>query len=183
MSISTVAFSSSRRRHDRDEEAPAAVRLPDRLLTHIRRWACTEVQIKTKRRGKSRTIGRMIAHDYVVEWEGGPVKSVKKAFKSACEAAGLGWYETRIRKAREVRVFVTDVTPHTLRHTAATWLMQNGVELSKAADFCGMTEAVLRKHYYHHHPDFQADAAAAIVAKAPAARAKTTVRRTKPNST
>ncbi len=159
------------------------VRLPDRLLTHIRRWACTEVQIKTRGRGKSRTIGRMIAHDYVVEWEGGPVKSVKKAFKSACEAAGLGWYETRISKGREEQqVFVTDVTPHTLRHTAATWLMQNGVELSKAADFCGMTEAVLRKHYYHHHPDFQADAAAAIVAKAPAPRSKTTVRRTKPDS-
>jgi integrase len=154
------------------------VRLPDRLLTHIRRWACTEVLIKTKGRGKSRTIGRMIAHDYVVEWEGGPVKSVKKAFKAACEAAGLGWYETRTQDGRDVQVFVTDVTPHTLRHTAATWLMQNGVELSKAADFCGMTEAVLRKHYYHHHPDFQADAAAAIVAKAPAPQAKSTVRRT-----
>ena len=65
---------------------------------------------------------------------------------------------------------MTDVTPHTLRHTAATWLMQNGVELSgRAPVFCGMTEAVLRKHYYHHHPDFQADAAAAIVAKAPEA--------------
>ncbi|RWM98990.1 MAG: site-specific integrase [Mesorhizobium sp.] len=151
------------------------VRLPDRLLAHMRRWARTPVDIKTKGRGKSRTIGRMIAHDFIVEWEGGPVRSVRKAFKSACESAGLGWYEARIVKGVETQVFVTDVTPHTLRHTAATWLMQNGVELSKAADFCGMTEAVLRKHYYHHHPDFQADAAAAITAKAPMTRQKSNI--------
>lgn len=152
------------------------VRLPDRLLAHMRRWAKTPVDIKTKRRSKSKTVGRMISHDFVVEWEGGPVRSIKKAFKSACEMAGLGWYEDR-KSANGVtrRVFVTDVTPHTLRHTAATWLMQNGVELSKAADFCGMTEAVLRKHYYHHHPDFQADAAAAITAKAPQPRQRSNV--------
>ncbi|TIO48683.1 MAG: hypothetical protein E5X98_24310, partial [Mesorhizobium sp.] len=101
------------------------VRLPDRLLAHMRRWARTPVDIKTKGRGKSRTIGRMIAHEFIVEWEGGPVRSVRKAFKSACEIAGLGWYEPRIVKGIETQVFVTDVTPHTLRHTAATWLMQN----------------------------------------------------------
>ncbi|WP_245439869.1 tyrosine-type recombinase/integrase [Mesorhizobium sp. Z1-4] len=150
-------------------------RLPDRLIAHMRRWARTPVEVKTKRRGKSRTIGRMIAHDYVVEWEGAPVRSVRKAFKTACEIAGLGWYETRIVKGVEKRVFVTDVTPHVLRHTAATWLMKNGVELSKAADYLGMTEAVLRKHYYHHHPDFQAEAAAAIVAKGPLPRERSNV--------
>ena len=142
--------------------------IPDRLLTHMRRWARTPVEIKTKRRCKSRTIGRMIAHDYVVEWQGAPVRSVRRAFKTACEIAGLGWYD-------EEDVFQTDVTPHVLRHTAATWLMKNGVELSKAADYLGMTEAVLRKHYYHHHPDFQAEAAAAIVAKGPAPRQRNNV--------
>jgi integrase len=144
------------------------VRIPDRLLTHMRRWARTPVEIKTKGRGKSRTLGRMISHDYVVEWEGGPVKSVKKGFRSAVEAAGLGWRD-------EEGKFHTDVTPHVLRHTAATWLMQNGVELSKAADFCGMTEAVLRKHYYWAHPDFQAEAAEAITAKAPQPKVKSNV--------
>lgn len=59
------------------------------------------------------------------------------------------------------------MTPHVLRHTAATWLMQNGATLSEAADYLGMTEAVLRSTYYHHHPDFQADAAARITAKRP----------------
>lgn len=147
------------------------VRLPDRLLAHIRRWSKTPVEIKTKYRGKSKSIGRMISQDFVVEWEGGPVGSVKKAFRSAVEAAGLGWYED----AHGRQVFKTDVTPHVLRHTAATWAMQNGMELSTAADFLGMTEAVLRSTYYHHHPDFQAEAAEMMTAKAPRAKARSNV--------
>lgn len=113
------------------------VRLPDRLLAHLGRWACTQT--------------------YVVEWNGKPVKSVKKGFKAACEKAGLGWYEDEI--------FKTEVTPHVLRHTAATWLMQAGASLTEAADYLRMTEAVLRSIYYHVHPDFQAYTANRITAK------------------
>lgn len=151
------------------------VRLPTRLLAHMRRWASTPTVVKTKGRGKSKTHGRMIAHDYVVEWQGEPVLSVKKGFRSACEAAGLGWYEDRVIDGATTRVFVTDVTPHVLRHTAATWLMQNGTSLSDAADYLGMTEAVLRATYYHSHPDFQAEAASRITAKAPTLRERTNV--------
>lgn len=147
------------------------VRLPDRLLAHIRRWASTELEIKTKNRGKSKNLGRMISQDFVVEWNGEPVLSVKKAFRSACEAAGLGWYE----EVEGEKVFKTDVTPHVLRHTAATWLMQNGASLSEAADYLGMTEAVLRSTYYHHHPDFQAEAASRITAKSPVRQARSNV--------
>ena len=32
-----------------------------------------------------------------------------------------------------------EVTPHILRHTAATWLMQAGVDLWEAAGFLGIT--------------------------------------------
>ncbi len=152
-----------------------AVRLPDRLLAHMRRWVATPIKVKTGVRGKSKTAGRMISHDYVVEWNGEPVLSVKKAFKAACEAAGLGWYETRTVNGETRQVFVTDVTPHVLRHTAATWLMKNGATLTEAADYLGMTEAVLRATYYHQHPDFQAEAAARITAKSAIPRASTNV--------
>lgn len=153
-----------------------AVRLPDRLVAHMRRWAATPLEMKTKGRSKSELIGRMIAQDYVVEWNGKPVLSVKKAFRSAVEAAGLGWYEmTTGKDGKPRRVFKTDVTPHTLRHTAATWLMQNGTELSLAASYLGMTEQVLRDTYWHHHPDFQAKAAALITAKSPELRVKSNV--------
>lgn len=41
--------------------------------------------------------------EYVIEWQGQPVRSVKKGFAAACERAGI-----------------QGATPHTLRHTAAT---------------------------------------------------------------
>ena len=45
------------------------------------------------------------------------------------------------------------VTPHTLRHTAATWLMQHGVPIWEAAGFLGMSPGVLQETSGHHHPD------------------------------
>jgi integrase len=82
----------------------------------------------------------------VINWNGSSVQSVKKAFRSARSAAGLD--ET--------------VIPHSLRHTAATWLMQAGVEMWDAAGFLGMTPEVLTRVYGHHHPAFQSSAAEAI---------------------
>jgi integrase len=81
-----------------------------------------------------------------VEFNGKPVKSVKSGFKSAVKLAGL----------------VGKVTPHTLRHTAATWLMQRGVPLWEAAGFLGMSPEVLQETYGHHHPDYLRGAAVAI---------------------
>jgi integrase len=81
-----------------------------------------------------------------VEFNGKPVASVKKGFRRAVGLAGLAG----------------KVTPHTLRHTAATWLMQRGVPIWEAAGFLGMSPEVLQDTYGHHHPDFLQGAAAAI---------------------
>ena len=54
------------------------------------------------------------------------------------------------------------VTPHTLRHTAATWLMQRGVPVWEAARFLGMSPEVLQEPYGHHHPDHLRGASIAI---------------------
>jgi integrase len=51
------------------------------------------------------------------------------------------------------------ITPHILRHTAATWAMQRGVNVWDAAGWLGMSPEVLERVYGHHHPDFQRDAA------------------------
>jgi integrase len=82
----------------------------------------------------------------VVHYNGSSVQSVKKAFKHARQRAGLD----------------DTVIPHSLRHTAATWLMQAGVEMWDAAGFLGMTVEVLTRVYGHHHPDYQSSAAEAI---------------------
>jgi hypothetical protein len=59
------------------------------------------------------------------------------------------------------------VTPHTLRHTAATWLMQRGVPIWQAAGYLGMSAAMIERTYGHHHPDYMRGAAAAITTKQP----------------
>jgi integrase len=100
-----------------------AVRLPDQLVAHLRRW---------KARGQR----------YVVEWQGKPVERMDHSFRHAATHAG----------------FSRDVTPHTLRHTAATWLMQNRADLWDAAGYLGMTVQTLERVYGHHHPDHQSSA-------------------------
>jgi integrase len=87
-----------------------------------------------------------IIHNSVVEWNGKPVDSVRKGFEAAVRAAGLG----------------REVTPHILRHTCATWLMQRGVSLWDASGFLGMTVQQLEEGYGHHHPDYQDEAVAAL---------------------
>jgi integrase len=78
-----------------------------------------------------------IIKGHFVEFNGKAVKSVKTAFKRAVALAGLH----------------SPASPHTLRHTAATWMMQNGVSLWTAAGFLGMSVEMLQRVYGHHHPD------------------------------
>jgi integrase len=89
---------------------------------------------------------RKIIGDRFVEWNGEPVASVKTALKTAVRLAKLPG----------------KVTPHTFRHTAATWLMLNGVNIWRAAGYLGMSVETLDRVYGHHHPDFLSDAADAI---------------------
>ena len=58
--------------------------------------------------------------------------------------------------------FVKMVTPHTLRHTAATWLMQRGVKVLEHSLFLGDVAQTLQRVYGHHHPDYLKSAAEAF---------------------
>ena len=51
------------------------------------------------------------------------------------------------------------VTPHIMRHSRATWLMQAGIDPWEAAGHLGMNVQTLIRHYGHHHPNFQSRAA------------------------
>ena len=61
---------------------------------------------------------------HFVEFNGVGVQSVKTGFKTAARLSKLAG----------------KVTPHVLRHTAATWLMQNAVDPWEAAGYLGMTQ-------------------------------------------
>lgn len=62
--------------------------------------------------------------DHVVEYAGGPVKSIKNGFNAAVKRAGLP------RK----------VTPHVIRHTAASWMAEAGVRMEMIAQYLGHTD-------------------------------------------
>jgi integrase len=106
-----------------------------------------------KRRGKVPIPPRLLPHlrrarrrgsdvGYVLHVDGARIGDIKKGFKAACDRAGLA-----------------GVSPHTLKHTCATWLMQAGTDLWTAAGFLSTSVEVLQNTYGHHHPDFMRDAA------------------------
>jgi len=93
-----------------------------------------------------------IATSHFVEFNGKPIGSVSKGFAHAVKLAGLEG----------------KVTPHTLRHTAATWQAMNGTSKEEAASFLGMSTAIFESTYWHHSPDFQKAAAGNFRPKRPA---------------
>jgi integrase len=54
-----------------------------------------------------------------------------------------------------------------MRHTAATWLMQNGADLWTAAGHLGTTVEVLERIHGHHQLDYLSEAVEGITAKRP----------------
>ena len=82
---------------------------------------------------------------YVLHVDGKRIGDIKKGFAAACKRADL-----------------QGVTPHTLRHTCATWLMLNRTDLWQASGFLSMSMETLQRVYGHHHPDYQREAAEKI---------------------
>lgn len=119
-------------------------------------WERPNAPITRKRRGKNPVNPKLLAHlrrwqrnghsiGPVLTFRGRPVKDIKKSFSVAAKRAHLA-----------------GVTPHTLRHTAATWLAQSpGVSVFEAAGFLGMTSATFAERYAHHDPEYQRNAARA----------------------
>lgn len=106
------------------------VKIPPRLLAHMRRWDRLD-------RALDETPASILHHG------GRPIKGkIRTGFEGCVRDAGLP----------------EDVTPHWMRHTAATWLMEAGVETWLGASYLGMTTATLEKHYGHHRPDYQSEA-------------------------
>lgn len=82
----------------------------------------------------------------VIEYGGGAVAAVKHGFRLACERAGL-----------------VGVTPHTLRHTAITWMMMAGVPIWEVAGIAGLSDMrQIDETYGHHTPGHLQKAASAL---------------------
>jgi integrase len=83
--------------------------------------------------------------DWVIEWDGQPVKSVKKAVRMAAHRSGV------------------PCSPHVFRHTAGVWMAQADVPMQKISQFLGHTSTwVTERTYARYSPSFMKDAAAAL---------------------
>jgi integrase len=71
------------------------------------------------------------------EYDGEIIAKQKTGFARARANAGLG----------------KDVTPHVLKHTCCTWLLQSGVSTYEVARYVGTTEAIITRVYGHHSPE------------------------------
>jgi integrase len=89
---------------------------------------------------RARKRGTDLGH--VLHIDGERIGDIKKGFAAACERAGI-----------------VGVSPHTLKHTAATWLLQAGTDPWQAAGFLSTSVETLLRVYGHHHPDYQREAA------------------------
>lgn len=123
-------------------------KIANRLRPHLVRWRA----IDARRSVELRAAGVLQAGEeirFVVNRtnDGSPLAGkIRSAWEGILEDAGLG----------------EDVVRHSLRHTAATWLMQKGTDRWQAAGWLGMTLEQLEDGYGHHHPDFQEAAAEAF---------------------
>lgn len=90
---------------------------------------------------------RGLSASHVIEYAGRPVRSQeRRAWATARALAGLG----------------VEVTPHVLRHTCATMLLQLGVSVYDVAGVLGASENVIRRTYGHHAQDHLRSAVAAF---------------------
>jgi integrase len=117
---------------------------------------------KGKRRPPVPITPRLLSHlrrwhrsttTHVIEYAGRPINSKeRRAWRTARELAGLE----------------ADVTPHVLRHTCATMLLQLGVSVYDVAGVLGASENVVRRTYGHHAHDHLRQAVAAFSRRPPA---------------
>ncbi|MGE3622311.1 MAG: tyrosine-type recombinase/integrase [Bdellovibrionales bacterium] len=82
--------------------------------------------------------------EYVIEYHSKPCKEVKVAFRRLCKGCNI------------------KASAHTLRHTAATWMVMAGVPLAEVARVLGDSEKTVERVYGKHAPDYLRRAVSAL---------------------
>lgn len=136
----------SRPRQTKKRRPPA--RIAYRLRPHLLRLRRLDLQLQARLRADGSP--DVVVRHVIRRPDGRPLSGkIKTRWTEILADAGLG----------------PEVVRHTLRHTAATWTMQRGIDLWKSAGWLGMTVETLEATYGHHHPDFQDEAASAFGGK------------------
>lgn len=120
------------------------------LETGIMRRRSPGTTESTKRTPPVRLRGSILSHmrrwhaedagkGFVIAYLNDRVRKLRRSWQAAVARAGLSGR----------------VTPHTLRHTRATWLMRDGVRIWDAAQELGMSALILERTYGHHSTEYQ----------------------------
>lgn len=115
--------------------------LPDRLLSHMRRWkkadkadelthVITYAKPPAEHPNAIRRAERLGRTHRVPQ----PVGDIHKAWASMVKEAGLE----------------KDVTPHTLKHTAITWMLWSGKTIWEVSEDTGTSAKTIEEVYGHH---------------------------------
>lgn len=70
--------------------------------------------------------------------------------------------KTGFEAARRLAKLGDEVTPHTLKHTCITWMLQKGVQTWEVAGFTSTSENLISRRYGHHCPDHMENARKAL---------------------
>ena len=112
--------------------------------------------VETKKRSPPLRMGdRLLSH--LRRWK--RMDGKKEIFVCAYKGNRILRLDDSWKHARELAGLPEYVTPHILRHSRATHMMQQRVDPWDAANALGMSLETLTKTYGHHHPDWQKDAA------------------------
>lgn len=126
----------------------------DRLVIHLaigdsadeQRKARARVPINRRAYRYLRVLRGQATCNHVIEWGGHRLFSIKKGFAAAVKKAGL-----------------TRVTPHTLRHTAASWMAMAGVPMFEISKYLGHSDTrITERRYAHLSPEYLQKAAKAL---------------------
>lgn len=131
---------------DRVDFKRGLIRLP--LGTAMDEQMKTRATVPMNRRARRylKILHALATCDYVIEWGGSQVGSIKKGFAAACQRAGI-----------------EGVTPHILRHTAASWMAERDVPIFEIARFLGHSDSrITERTYAKLRPSYLKGAAAAL---------------------
>lgn len=143
-----MIYRRGRRERDKPTKRRPVVKLPRRLLAHMRRWREADrrreaqmIAAHLKAGGRPEAAHRLLS---VIHFNGQPIGGrIRRGFKSLVQDAGL-------------EGLALDATPHWMRHTCCTWLMEADGDPWEAAAYAGMSTLTLEKIYGHHRPSHQA---------------------------
>lgn len=129
---------------DRVDFENGIIHLADK--SNVRRKGRASVPMNKTIRAALQDARRAATCEYVIEWDGKPIKSVKRSLAKTGEKANIN-----------------GVTAHVFRHSAAVWMASEGIPMAKIAQYLGHSDSrITERVYARYSPHHMMDAAEAL---------------------